>query len=485
MAEEQNQLQQGYIIDFITDIETTEIQNAEKFICVYIDNLVKKFRYYNFDKFFISISGLKGFVPNDNKTLLLLFHKLNEYDFIINFSGSEKHISMLNIICENDTKKETYNYVYQIQNLPAIIELSSKTNIPTAGIIIMKIVSQTIIKSKILYKALVFDLDDTLWAGTLAEVGSEKIIENMKSDSSAPFIAFMNFIKVLANELGIFIAICSRNDSDSVKSVISKMDESIFPLKNQIDCIIANYNDKSENLKEIAKQLSILPQAMIFIDDNQIIRDEVNAIIPEVFVPQWNNHSDLTTQLIVGCFFERNELSLNSQERRRQFKILETERKGNNLPELLIKAINDENHIEAKGLYAKSNQFKLSQLNTNFDNFAQSLYFEIYRPNGETLGICSAITFYKHDRECFVYNWAISCRYFKIGLEEYIISYIKKTTDTDKLILCYQQSDLNNMVGELFEKYPNIFKYNNGNIEVKFTQEIIEEFNIKTNLKAI
>ncbi len=46
MAEEQIQPQSGYIIDCISDIETPEIQNSEKYICVYIDNLVKKFRYY-------------------------------------------------------------------------------------------------------------------------------------------------------------------------------------------------------------------------------------------------------------------------------------------------------------------------------------------------------------------------------------------------------------------------------------------------------
>ncbi len=120
----------------------------------------------------------------------------------------------------------------------------------------MQIVAQIICKLKILYKALVLDLDETLWKGTLSEVGIANMRENMCSEQGAPFIAFMNFVKTLANELGIFIAICSRNDSKLVESTIKELDDSIFPIKNQIDYIIANNNDKSENIRKTAEQLT-------------------------------------------------------------------------------------------------------------------------------------------------------------------------------------------------------------------------------------
>ncbi len=44
------------------------------------------------------------------------------------------------------------------------------------------------------------DLDDTLWSGTLSEVGIDKIKENLQSEQGATFIAFMKFVKkVLGN----------------------------------------------------------------------------------------------------------------------------------------------------------------------------------------------------------------------------------------------------------------------------------------------
>jgi len=62
----------------------------------------------------------------------------------------------------------------------------------------MKSVAKIICEIKILYKAIVLDLDDTLWAGTLSEVGIEQIEKNMNSFEGEPFIYFMRFIKSLA-----------------------------------------------------------------------------------------------------------------------------------------------------------------------------------------------------------------------------------------------------------------------------------------------
>lgn len=458
--------------------------NAKGFISIFIDNLIRKFRYDNNDNFTIQINGLGCFIEDDD-IISFLIKNLNDLGFCIKIKGEEKRINYLNITCTNNTKKEEYKYQYHIQNLPSIIETSSRTDISTIGIIIMKIVAQTIFKHKTLYKALVFDLDDTLWCGTLAENGIEKIKENMQSETGVPFIEFMSFINVLAKELGIFIAICSMNDVEQVKYAIEKLDESIFPLKKQIDCLIANYNNKSDNIKEIAKYLSILPQDMIFVDDNQIIRDEVNEKIPSVFVPQWKNHSEIKTILIAGCFFERNELSINGQERRRQFKLLQNECKKNNLPELFVKIFDDKDHKEAIELYKKSNQFKFSQQNSSFGSETKSLYFELYRKDGESLGVCSAITFSNSNNGCNVYNWAISCRYFAIGLEEYVLMHLQEALNLSRVSFCYQKTHYNSKVDEFLLKYTDSIITNDMTIEFAFTQEAKDEISKNTNLKTI
>lgn len=432
-------------------IKTMQIDNA--FLRVYINDFVKKFRDYNKDEFVVAIKGLKKFIPKEDTVLVSLIEELKQNNFTIELEGNEESISQIDTTYRNITKNTSDNFKFQIQFLPTIIELSSKTDISAVGIIIMRIVAQIISKTKIIYKAIVLDLDDTLWCGTLSEVGIDKIKENLQSEQGATFIAFMKFVKTLANELGIFITICSRNDSKMVESTIEELDDNIFPLKNQIDYIIANNNDKSENIRKIAEQLSILPNSIVFIDDNQIVRDEVKNKLPEVFVPDWKNHNELVTQLIIGCIFERVELSLNSQSRRKQYKILQAERKQNSLPELLIKVNDDNEHIQAKKLYSKSNQFKLVSEQIDYSN-TKSLYFEIYRQNGENLGVCSAITYSVfNDSKCGILNWAISCRYFEIGLEEFIILYLLENMTNKEVYFACQFKKENKKVQEFIDKY--------------------------------
>lgn len=469
------------------NIRINSSEKSNPFLMVFINDYVKKFRDYNSDEYFIVINGLNNFIPKGDKLFNELLEELKQHNFTIENEGNQESINEINITCKNVTKDTTFNFKYQIQNLPALVDISSKTNINVVGIIITKIIGQIIGKFKTLYKAIVLDLDDTLWMGTLSEDGIDKIRKNMISEKGAPFIEFMKFIKTLGKELGIFIALCSRNNSNLIESVINELDENIFPLKNQIDCIIANNNDKSDNIKIIAEQLSILPNSIIFIDDNQIVRDEVKTKLPEVFVPEWRKHTDIVNTLSVSCVFDRCELSLNSQNRRKQYRIIQAERIQNSLPKLSIKTNNDDGHSESTKLFSKSNQFKFSRNDNDFGNDACSLYFEIIRENGENLGICSAITYTQTLEKFHIHNWALSCRYFEMGLEEYILLYINNLSKPRKILIDYEETEYNQKVCELLNKYSDVFNYNqiNNQIEIILTDESINKINQNTNLRNL
>lgn len=467
------------------------ITNRQKyeniFLGTYINDFIKTFRYYNSDNYIITISGLKNFIKEEDNELIHLLKQLEENYFTIKFEGNDESINILNVNCNNITKGISDNFKYQVQDLTSIIDLSSKTDISTIGIIIMKIVAKIISKIKILYKAIVLDLDETLWKGTLSEDGIDKIRENMNSQEGSSFVEFMKFIKTLGNDLGLFITICSRNDSKLVESAIEALDESIFPLKNQIDYIIANNNDKSENIKIIANQLSILPRSIVFVDDNQIIRDEVKLKLKEVCVPEWKNHKQLVTQLITACIFERFELSLNSQKRRKQYKIIQSERTQNSLPKLFVKIIFDNHNAESIKLYSKTNQFKFSQNDYDFKEEVKSVYFEIFKKDGESLGIASAISYVKKNEKFHILNWAISCKFFEIGLEEYILNYLHEITLFQNIFIDFKHTGDNQKVSELIIKYPDTFIKNENNdiFELIFTKETLVSINYNTNLMAI
>lgn len=426
-----------------------------KYIKAFIENFVATFRRYNADKFAMTINGLNCFIEKNKDEICSLTHQLALYGIGIKFEGNFENIDVIDVTCANLSFDGNTNSIgFRIQDISTLIVQSSKTDIPLTCLIILKSVAILICKIKTLYKAIVLDLDDTLWCGTLSEVGIEQIKTNLNSDKGTPFIDFMKFVKGLAEELGVYVAICSRNNIKDVENAIEKLDDNIFPIKNHVDCIVANNNDKSLNIGLIAKELSILPDAIVFVDDNSIIRSEVRNNLPRVFVPEWSSHDELMTILTAVCCFDRNTLSINAQKRRSQFKVLQTARMQNSLPQLFIKVNHDDaNHTQAKELYNKSNQFKLISELIDFEH-TKSLFFEIYRSNGENLGICSTLTYTILDNSaCGILNWAISCRYFEIGLEEFIILYLLESMGFKEVHFACQDNTKNLKAHTFIEKY--------------------------------
>lgn len=481
------------------ELETTTIRHprephaeeeevARSYVRVFLNHLVQKFRQHNSDKFTVYAEGANGLVHDDDMVLRYLLEQLRQSKFDIKFRGESAHIEQIDVDYVNATTKQSSHLSYRIQDLVSTVALSGTTGIPIIAIIIMRIVAQIVVRSKTLYKAIVLDLDGTLWPGTLSEIGIDGIRENLSNEQGVPFVAFMMFCRALATELGIFIAICSRNDLDQVSDAIgNQLSESVFPLRTQIDCIVANDNDKSKNIEKIADELCILPDSIVFIDDNQLARDEVKTALPSVFVPEWSSHNELSTQLIAGCLFERTELSLNSQNRRRQHRIIRAAKSQTSLPELSIRVLHDGGHIEARALYSKSNQFKISGNNDNFEADAESLYFEIYRANGENLGICSAITYTTSGADVSVINWAISCRYFQIGVEEFVLLRLSVISKGGRALINYQESEHNLKVKEVLERHCEGNKKNAKEIafSIEFTEDTIKKLRDSTNLKDI
>lgn len=426
---------------------------SNKSLNTYIDFYIKSFRRFDQSRFTIEFSWLNESQYNEDIEFQECIKYLHQQSIDVVIKESSIVEQCLNVAYKTDDDNQPNHMYYSIGSLPALFDLARQTGLSSLCLVTMRVVANTICRKRIIYKAIVLDLDETLWNGILSEDGKDGIVQKLSSDGGYPYIAFMKFIKSIAEEMGIYVAICTRNDSNIVQSFLNEIDENIFPIKNQIDLVVSNNNDKSENIKSIATHLSILPNAIVFIDDNHIVRDEVRCKVPEVFVPDWDNHSELVTLLIAGCFFERNELSVSSKNRKKQFRVIQEERKNNTLPELFIKVHEDKEHVEVMKLYAKSNQFKLSKLNNNFGNETSSLYFEIFRKNGNSLGICSAITYCLCENECVILNWAISCRYFEIGLEEFVLLYMLRRKNYKNLSFIFQETGLNKKVIDMIDKY--------------------------------
>ncbi len=122
-------------------------------------------------------------------------------------------------------------------------------------------------RSGVKVKCVVWDLDNTLWNGILAE-----------GDSVAVRSEARIAIKAL-DERGILQSIASRNDFDAAMSRLRDEGLEEYFLYPQI-----NWSLKSESISNIVKDLNIGIDSIAFLDDQAFERDEVASVHPEVRV---------------------------------------------------------------------------------------------------------------------------------------------------------------------------------------------------------
>ncbi len=116
-------------------------------------------------------------------------------------------------------------------------------------------------------KCVAWDLDNTLWEGTLIEVGP---------DGLRPRQAALDLVKAL-DERGIIQTVVSKNDHAEAWPLIESLGLADYFLYPAI-----NWGQKSEGLRQIAERLNIGLDTFAVIDDSPFERAEIEAALPMV-----------------------------------------------------------------------------------------------------------------------------------------------------------------------------------------------------------
>jgi len=151
-------------------------------------------------------------------------------------------------------------------------------------------------------KLIIWDLDDTLWQGTLAE-GDEPLLNPRRAEFVRSF-----------NRHGIVSAICSKNDPEAARAALQKFglwDEFVFPR-------IA-FVPKGPAVRQIIEDMQLRPVNVLFVDDNPHNLHEVAAAVPGIrVVDATSPECDLLLQTIAD---EHRDVVRNRVD---EYRILET-----------------------------------------------------------------------------------------------------------------------------------------------------------------
>jgi len=129
-------------------------------------------------------------------------------------------------------------------------------------------------------KAVIFDLDHTLWRGQMAEHYREG--EDWPETGGWPMGIWEAIHHLRAR--GILVSICSKNDEEMVRRDWDNVVRPEFVALDDFVSVKINWKTKAENILEICGELNIKPKSVVFVDDNPVERAAVRAAIPEIRV---------------------------------------------------------------------------------------------------------------------------------------------------------------------------------------------------------
>jgi FkbH-like protein len=325
------------------------------------------------------------------------------------------------------------------------------------------------------YKCLVLDLDHTLWGGVIGDDGLEGIKLGQGSGLGESFVAFQRFVRDLASR-GVILAVCSKNDEKTALEPFEKHPEMVLK-RSDIAAFSANWNDKASNLKQIAQQLNIGLDSLVFVDDNPYERNQVRGELPMVAVPELPEDPALYPDCLVSAgYFEAVALTTEDMIRVEQYqKNVEREKIQASFTDLseYLKSLEMEliwgpfdslSLPRVTQLINKTNQFNLTTRRYSEDETrrfsedpkAVTLRCRLIDRFGDNGIIGIIIALEQKEGDWLVDTWLMSCRVLGRGVEQAMMDLLVQETENkgaQKLIGQYFPTAKNNMVKD---HYPDL-----------------------------
>lgn len=165
-------------------------------------------------------------------------------------------------------------------------------------------------------KSLVLDLDNTLWGGIVGDDGPENLEIGQETNMGQVFAEFQSYVKLLKN-YGVMLNVASKNEEENALAGLNHPAGVLRP--DDFLLIKANWEPKSLNIEQIAHQLNILPDSLVFADDNPAEREIVRQQTAGVTAPEIGRPEDYIRVLDRGGYFEVTSLSDDDRKRNEMY----------------------------------------------------------------------------------------------------------------------------------------------------------------------
>jgi FkbH-like protein len=292
-------------------------------------------------------------------------------------------------------------------------------------------------------KVLVTDLDNTLWGGLAGEEG----LSGIQLGSRYPGVGYQNLQRVMIDleRRGILLAINSKNNEADALRILENHSEMLLRPDHFVAMKI-NWQDKAQNLREIAAELNVGTDSLVFLDDNPVERQRIRSEMPEVEVielPADPMHYERALRDSVA--FERLTLTAEDRVRteryRKQRGRLELAQMATSLEEfywslkqiVTIASVQTDTLSRVAQLTRKTNQFNLTTrryTEPQVQQMAEARGWAAYSVQVEDRfgdnGIVGVAIVHTADRVCEIDTFLLSCRVIGRTVETAVLSFIAR-----------------------------------------------------------
>ena len=322
-------------------------------------------------------------------------------------------------------------------------------------------------------KVIVLDLDNTLWGGVVGDDGLEGIEIGTTSPRGEAYRDFQLALLELSKR-GVLLAVCSKNDHEKAIEPFLKHPEMVLRLANIVN-FKANWEPKSENIRQIALELNLGIDSFVFFDDNPAEIDIVRQFVPEVEAIWLGEDPSTYTAKLKDCrHFEMRSVTAEDLER---VKLYQQEAKRQELKSTATDMNVYLSSLDMKAtvsefvpidvpritqLINKSNQFNLTTRRRTEAEVQELMASSEHAGFTVRLsdrfgehGLIAIVVTHIQARELIVDTWLMSCRVLKRQVEEATLNEIARLAETyncDTIVGIYRPTAKNGMVKDLYPK---------------------------------
>lgn len=361
-------------------------------------------------------------------------------------------------------------------------------------------------------KILFLDCDNTLWGGIAGEVGSNGIDIGDKNNPSLYFYQFQMDLLKLKNA-GVLLTLVTKNSFEILQETFNSNRQMPLSISDFV-AIKSNWKPKSENIREILRDLNLHETAGVFIDDSEFELSEVQSNFPNLLCLHKNYSSEHISNMdgkLISDFFKSKQFT-TIDSKRNQMYIDENSRKEsknkfksyqdflNSLGmNIKIKRIKNQNQIaRASQLSFRTNQFNLTQsrlseekiqllmLNSNYLLYLVSVQ-DKFGDMGDVVFLQIGL---QDSATAVIEEFVMSCRVFERKIEQNVMFHllnILRIKKCDSVVGLYKPTERNVNFADFYSKIgfkdlPNFESYKRYSFSLS-KNSIKPEFEIETEIE--